>query len=89
MPAGLGARMHAANIPRVDSRLAWTGIFSRSLARLLGPVGLLPVRYDPSERRGMKVRASVKPICEKCKVIRRGGAVLVICSNPRHKQRQG
>ena len=24
----------------------------------------------------MKVRASVKPICEKCKVIRRGGAVL-------------
>ena len=37
----------------------------------------------------MKVRASVKPICEKCKVIRRGGAVLVICSNPRHKQRQG
>ena len=27
----------------------------------------------------MKVRASVKPICEKCKVIRRGGAVLVIC----------
>ncbi len=37
----------------------------------------------------MKVRASVKPICEKCKVIRRGGNVLVICSNPRHKQRQG
>ncbi len=37
----------------------------------------------------MKVRASVKPMCEKCKVIRRGGAVLVICQNPRHKQRQG
>jgi large subunit ribosomal protein L36 len=37
----------------------------------------------------MKVRASVKPMCEKCKVIRRNGAVLVICSNPRHKQRQG
>ncbi|MGH2923117.1 MAG: 50S ribosomal protein L36, partial [Solirubrobacterales bacterium] len=31
----------------------------------------------------MKVRASVKPICEKCKVVRRGGAVLVICPNPR------
>ncbi|MBV9165259.1 MAG: 50S ribosomal protein L36, partial [Solirubrobacterales bacterium] len=28
-------------------------------------------------------------MCEKCKVIRRGGRVLVICSNPRHKQRQG
>ncbi|HEX4625326.1 MAG: 50S ribosomal protein L36 [Solirubrobacteraceae bacterium] len=37
----------------------------------------------------MKVRPSVKPMCEKCKIIRRNGAVLVICSNPRHKQRQG
>jgi large subunit ribosomal protein L36 len=37
----------------------------------------------------LKVRPSVKPMCEKCKIIRRHGAVLVICSNPRHKQRQG
>jgi large subunit ribosomal protein L36 len=37
----------------------------------------------------MKVRASVKPMCEKCKLIRRHGAVLVICQNPRHKQKQG
>jgi large subunit ribosomal protein L36 len=37
----------------------------------------------------VKVRPSVKPMCEKCKIIRRHGAVLVICSNPRHKQRQG
>ena len=37
----------------------------------------------------MKVRPSVKPMCEKCKIIRRNGRVLVICSNPRHKQRQG
>ncbi|MFO8143714.1 MAG: 50S ribosomal protein L36 [Dehalococcoidales bacterium] len=37
----------------------------------------------------MKVRASVKARCEKCKVIRRRGVVRVICSNPRHKQRQG
>ena len=38
----------------------------------------------------MKVRASVKKICVKCKVIRRKGVVRVICSaNPRHKQRQG
>ncbi|MGI6454655.1 MAG: 50S ribosomal protein L36 [bacterium] len=37
----------------------------------------------------MKVKASVKPICEKCKVIRRKGTVRVICTNPRHKQRQG
>jgi large subunit ribosomal protein L36 len=37
----------------------------------------------------MKVRASVKPICKKCKVIKRNGNVLVICENVRHKQRQG
>jgi large subunit ribosomal protein L36 len=40
-------------------------------------------------RGAVKVRASVKPMCEKCKIIRRHGAVLVICQNPRHKQRQG
>jgi large subunit ribosomal protein L36 len=37
----------------------------------------------------MKVRPSVKPMCEKCKIVRRHGNVLVICKNPRHKQRQG
>jgi len=37
----------------------------------------------------MKVRSSVKRICENCKLIRRHGKLLVICSNPRHKQRQG
>jgi large subunit ribosomal protein L36 len=43
---------------------------------------------DESET-SVKVRPSVKPMCEKCKIIRRNGRVLVICSNPRHKQRQG
>jgi len=28
-------------------------------------------------------------MCEKCKVIRRKGNVMVICENPKHKQRQG
>nr|YP_009939989.1 ribosomal protein L36 [Phalaenopsis mannii]YP_010631174.1 ribosomal protein L36 [Pimpinella rhomboidea]YP_010759467.1 ribosomal protein L36 [Saxifraga luoxiaoensis]YP_010918083.1 ribosomal protein L36 [Boronia ternata]YP_010961752.1 ribosomal protein L36 [Tongoloa tagongensis]UCU08728.1 ribosomal protein L36 [Cycas lindstromii]QNV49317.1 ribosomal protein L36 [Phalaenopsis mannii]WAJ49034.1 ribosomal protein L36 [Boronia ternata]WBN98244.1 ribosomal protein L36 [Pimpinella rhomboidea]WE len=37
----------------------------------------------------MKIRASVRKICEKCRLIRRRGRVIVICSNPRHKQRQG
>ena len=31
----------------------------------------------------------VKKICEKCKIIRRKGKVMVICENPKHKQRQG
>ena len=37
----------------------------------------------------MKVRASVKKMCAKCKVIKRKGNILVICENPKHKQRQG
>jgi large subunit ribosomal protein L36 len=37
----------------------------------------------------MKVQASVKKICRNCKVVRRKGIVYVICSDPKHKQRQG
>jgi len=46
--------------------------------------------------RGMKVRSSVKKMCEGCKSVRRKGGkkgkghVYIICSlNPKHKQRQG
>lgn len=39
--------------------------------------------------RSMKVRASVKKICDKCKIIKRNGVVRVICVVPKHKQRQG
>ena len=41
------------------------------------------------EVQNMKVKPSVKPICDKCKIIRRKGRVMVICENPKHKQRQG
>ncbi len=37
----------------------------------------------------MKVQASVKKMCRNCKTIRRKRVVRVICTNPRHKQRQG
>ncbi|MFH0963274.1 MAG: 50S ribosomal protein L36 [Planctomycetota bacterium] len=37
----------------------------------------------------MKVRSSIKRICEHCKIVRRKGVVRVICQNPRHKRRQG
>jgi large subunit ribosomal protein L36 len=37
----------------------------------------------------MKVRPSVKKMCDKCRVIKRHGRIMVICSNPKHKQRQG
>jgi len=37
----------------------------------------------------VKVQASVKKRCKDCKVIRRKGRIYIICSNPKHKQRQG
>jgi large subunit ribosomal protein L36 len=37
----------------------------------------------------MKVRPSVKKICKNCKIVRRRGVIYVICSDTRHKQRQG
>ena len=33
----------------------------------------------------MKVRPSVKPMCEKCKIIKRNGRIMVICDNPKRK----
>ncbi|MHB2027115.1 MAG: 50S ribosomal protein L36 [Elusimicrobiota bacterium] len=37
----------------------------------------------------MKVRSSIKPICPKCKMVKREGVLRVLCENPKHKQRQG
>jgi large subunit ribosomal protein L36 len=45
--------------------------------------------HRPAGGTAMKVRSSVKRICEKCKLIRRKGVVRIICEDPRHKQRQG
>lgn len=36
----------------------------------------------------MKVRASIRKICNNCRLIRRKGKVFIICQNPKHKQRQ-
>lgn len=48
-------------------------------------------RFFPGkeDKEQMKVRASVKPMCEKCKIVKRKGVIRVICENPKHKQRQG
>ena len=38
----------------------------------------------------VKVRSSVKPISEHCKVVKRNGVTRILCKrNPKHKQRQG
>jgi len=53
----------------------------------------MPQRLDPptteEEIDSVKVRASVKKMCDRCKVIKRHGVVRVICETPKHKQRQG
>jgi large subunit ribosomal protein L36 len=71
------------------------------LRRVFDPLGLVgswvkryieilcPRSNRNSGIEAMKVRASVKRICENCKIVRRRGVVYVVCSNPRHKQRQG
>nr|YP_009682176.1 ribosomal protein L36 [Fissidens nobilis]QDQ38711.1 ribosomal protein L36 [Fissidens nobilis]BDZ75795.1 ribosomal protein L36 [Fissidens protonematicola] len=37
----------------------------------------------------MKVRASVRKICDNCRLIRRRKRIMVVCFNPKHKQKQG
>ena len=37
----------------------------------------------------MKVRPSVKKMCDKCKIVKRKGVTRVICEIKKHKQRQG
>ena len=52
--------------------------------------GRITFRHKQSqEGKRMKVRPSVKPICDKCRIIKRKGRVMVICENLKHKQRQG
>ncbi|PFH54453.1 hypothetical protein AMATHDRAFT_95961, partial [Amanita thiersii Skay4041] len=48
---------------------------------------VLPALTIPELTRGMKVRSSVKLMCEGCSVVRRKGRVYVVCArNPKHKQ---
>lgn len=50
----------------------------------------LPGEKRVEKEQKMKVRASVKPMCDKCKVVKRNGKVMVICpKSAKHKQTQG
>ena len=63
------------------------------LAHVSGKIRMHYIRILPGDRvkevDRMKVRPSVKPMCDKCRVIKRKGRVMIICENPKHKQRQG
>jgi large subunit ribosomal protein L36 len=77
-------------LARYHGNPSLTGLVLLARQRAGGPAPLeVPVPYKGRGEELVKVRPSVKPICENCKVIRRHGRVIVICTNPRHKQRQG
>ncbi|EPT04371.1 hypothetical protein FOMPIDRAFT_1085649, partial [Fomitopsis schrenkii] len=51
------------------------------------PAAPAMMQASQTPARGMKVRSSVKRICDGCSVVRRKGRIYIICSkNPRHKQ---
>jgi large subunit ribosomal protein L36 len=61
-----------------------------SLASHLLAFYIAKLAFNLVRRARVKVRSSVKPICEHCKVIKRQGVVRIICKrNPKHRQRQG
>ena len=71
---------------------------SITLAKQVIPAQSIAVILDDNQERRfqrlveettMKVRASVKKMCRNCKIIRRKGVVRGICTDKRHKQRQG
>jgi len=39
--------------------------------------------------RNMKIGASVRKICQRCRLVRRRRQLTVICPNLKHKKRQG
>ena len=65
------------------------------LATISGKLRMNYIRILPGDKVTVEMsmydlsRGRVKPICEKCKIIKRKGRVMVICENPKHKQRQG
>jgi large subunit ribosomal protein L36 len=61
-------------------------VWNFSVIKIDSPLrGLILLKLE----RVMKVRASVRRICENCKIVRRKGTVRVICTNTKHKQKQG
>ena len=59
------------------------------LTQVASSTGTNSERFAAREELVMKVRTSVKKICEHCKIVRRKNVIRVICTrNPRHKQRQ-
>lgn len=85
----------AANLARRDASGPWPKKVEKDSSRALQDsyhtpyIHVLTTFRPPRSGSAMKVRTSIRRICENCKIVRRRGVVYVVCSNPRHKQRQG
>ncbi len=85
------------SLPSTMFRVQIDGMDQTVLATISGKMRKHYIRILPGDKdqrkdhvpTPMKVRASVKPMCERCRVVKRHGKTMVICTNPRHKQRQG
>ena len=88
---GAGVKVLKDGWTAVTSDRSLSAHFEHTVAVTADGVEVLSLpRTEAGEgTRTMKVRASVKRICDKCKIVRRRGVVRVICSNQKHKQRQG
>ncbi|KAJ2157493.1 54S ribosomal protein L36, mitochondrial [Coemansia sp. RSA 552] len=65
-------------------------VFSSKLLRPLTAQPPVHTHNAVEAVRGMKVRSSVKLMCNSCSFVRRRGRLFVVCKeNPKHKQRQG
>ncbi|KAI5808568.1 ribosomal protein L36 [Peziza echinospora] len=77
------ARQFFTQTPNILPRL-------NASARPVLPAAASAITRQVGQVRGMKVRSSVKKLCDGCKSVRRKGYVYIICSkNQKHKQRQG
>ena len=72
---------------KAEERLPAAASGRQSAGRVVFP--RRSARPDRAEGPFMKVRASVKKLCRNCKIVRRKGVLRVLCTNPKHKQRQG
>lgn len=80
-----------AGVPILRQAVASVRIPSSSMMRpLQAPLiqrAMIPEPVVPPLARGMKVRSSVKRMCNHCAIVRRKGRLYVICSkNAKHKQ---
>jgi large subunit ribosomal protein L36 len=86
---GVSCADFACPVP-LDDELREQDLTFTDLVELREPAFIFIVLGDLELRSvRMKVSASVKRRCDNCQIIKRKGVVRVICSNPKHKQRQG